>query len=346
MSSNIVCNMKKTLIIAEVGVNHNGKMEDAIELIKASAESGADIVKFQTFIPEELVTASAKKANYQKDTTGKSGSQLEMLQKLALPLESFYKLKEYCDNLNIEFLTTSFGELSTDFIIKLNLSRVKIPSGEITNLPYLRKLGSLKKPIILSTGMSEIDEIRSAVQSLTESGASLDDITLLHCISEYPTKLSNANLSCISTLQKEFNTKVGFSDHTIGIDASKTAVALGATIIEKHITLDRKMIGPDHKASMDYKEFSLLVNEIRSVEESLGDGLKIATKEELKNKLVARKSIIARHNIKKNDVFTSKNLITKRPGNGISPMKWDSVLGKISNRDYLADELIDKDVLK
>jgi len=338
--------MKKTLIIAEVGVNHNGRMKDALELIKVSAESGADIVKFQTFIPEELVTASAEKANYQKNTTGKSGSQLEMLQKLALPLESFYELKKWSNKYGIEFLTTSFGEISTDFIIKLNLSRVKIPSGEITNLPYLRKLGSLGKPIILSTGMSNTDEIASAVQSLTDSGASLNDITLLHCISEYPTKISNANLSCISTLQKEFNTKVGFSDHTIGIDASKTAVALGATVIEKHITLDRKMAGPDHKASMDFKEFSLLVKEIRNVEDSLGDGSKVATKEEQKNKLVARKSIIARHEIRKNDVFTSQNLITKRPGKGISPMKWDLVLGKTSNRDYLADELIDEDELK
>jgi N,N'-diacetyllegionaminate synthase len=329
-------------IIAEAGVNHNGKLEMAIELVDLAIKAGADIVKFQTFTIDELVTKNAPKANYQSLTTGEDESQLDMLQKLTLSFEDFIKIKNYCLEKKIEFLTTSFGPISTDFISNLELERFKIPSGEITNYPYLKRFGSYQKPIILSTGMSDMQEINDALSVLLSSGMSLEKITLLHCISEYPTPLHHANLLAIQTIKQQFNTKVGFSDHTLGCEASAMAIALGATVIEKHITLDKSLEGPDHLASMDAAEFESFVKVLRRAEEALGSGIKIPTTVEQKNKIAARKSIVANSDIQIGEIFSELNLISKRPGNGISPMQWDILIGKKATQNYVIDDLISK----
>ncbi|EMO27137.1 N-acetylneuraminate synthase [Leptospira interrogans serovar Bataviae str. HAI135] len=332
----------KTLIIAEAGVNHNGDLELARKLIDVAANAGADIVKFQTFKSERLVTKSAKKADYQNTTTDNAAeSQYEMLKKLELSKENHEKLIQHCKQTGIEFLSTAFDLQSLAFLEQLNLSRYKIPSGEITNLPYLQKIGSSGKPIILSTGMSTLSEIESALLVLETTGAKRDEITVLHCNTEYPTPYSDVNLSAMKSIADAFKIKVGYSDHTSGIEVSVAAVALGASVIEKHFTLDRSLPGPDHKASLEPNELKGMVRSIRNVELSLGDGIKKPSSSEFKNISIARKSIVAASSIKAGEIFTRENLTTKRPGDGISPMRLNEVIGLKAKRDFFEDELID-----
>ncbi|EMO15055.1 N-acetylneuraminate synthase [Leptospira santarosai str. CBC523] len=332
----------KTLIIAEAGVNHNGDLELARKLIDVAANAGADIVKFQTFEAERLVTKSAKKADYQNSATGNAAeSQYEMLKKLELSKENHEKLIQYCKQTGIEFLSTAFDLQSLAFLEQLNLSRYKIPSGEITNLPYLQKIGSSGKPIILSTGMSTLGEIESALLVLETTGAKRNEITVLHCNTEYPTSYSDVNLSAMKSIADAFKIKVGYSDHTSGIEVSVAAVALGASVIEKHFTLDRSLPGPDHKASLEPNELKTMVRSIRNIELSLGDGIKKPSNSELKNISIARKSIVAAFSIKAGEIFTRENLTAKRPGDGISPMRLDEVIGLKAKRDFFEDELID-----
>ncbi|MBE8400931.1 N-acetylneuraminate synthase [Leptospira borgpetersenii] len=332
----------KTLIIAEAGVNHNGDIELARKLIDAAANAGADIVKFQTFEAKRLVTKSAKKADYQNVMTNNiAESQYEMLKKLELSKEDHEKLIQHCKKNRIEFLSTAFDLQSLVFLEQLNLSRYKIPSGEITNLPYLQKIGSLSKPIILSTGMSTLGEIESALLVLEKMGMNRNEITVLHCNTEYPTPYSDVNLSAMKSIADAFKVKVGYSDHTSGIEVSVAAVALGASVIEKHFTLNRSLPGPDHKASLEPNELKTMVQSIRNVELSLGDGIKKPSSSEFKNISIARKSIVAAYSIKTGEMFTRENLTVKRPGNGISPMRLDEVIGLKAKRDFSEDELID-----
>ncbi|AXR69298.1 N-acetylneuraminate synthase [Leptospira mayottensis] len=332
----------KTLIIAEAGVNHNGDIELARKLIDVAVNAGADIVKFQTFEAKRLVTKSAKKADYQNTTTNNiTESQYEMLKKLELSKEDHEKLIQHCKRNRIEFLSTAFDLQSLVFLEQLNLSRYKIPSGEITNLPYLQKVGSLSKPIILSTGMSTLGEIESALLVLEKMGMSRNEITVVHCNTEYPTPYSDVNLFAMKSIADAFKVKVGYSDHTSGIEVSVAAVALGASVIEKHFTLDRSLPGPDHKASLEPNELKTMVQSIRNVELSLGDGIKKPSSSEFKNISIARKSIVAAYSIKTGEIFTRENLTVKRPGNGISPMRLDEVIGLKAKRDFSEDELID-----
>ncbi|WP_061298644.1 N-acetylneuraminate synthase [Leptospira borgpetersenii] len=332
----------KTLIIAEAGVNHNGDIELARKLIDAAANAGADIVKFQTFEAKRLVTKFAKKADYQSAMINNTAeSQYEMLKKLELSKEDHEKLIQHCKKNRIEFLSTAFDLQSLVFLEQLNLSRYKIPSGEITNLPYLQKIGSLSKPIILSTGMSTLGEIESALLVLEKMGMNRNEITVLHCNTEYPTPYSDVNLSAMKSIADAFKVKVGYSDHTSGIEVSVAAVALGASVIEKHFTLNRSLPGPDHKASLEPNELKTMVQSIRNVELSLGDGIKKPSSSEFKNISIARKSIVAAYSIKTGEIFTRENLTVKRPGNGISPMRLDEVIGLKAKRDFSEDELID-----
>lgn len=326
-------------IIAEAGVNHNGSMSLAKELVDAAKESGADCIKFQTFISENLVSKSAVKADYQKRQTNSDETQLDMLKKLELSFEDFLELKDYCTYKGIEFLSTAFDFESIEFLNNLGMKRWKIPSGEITNLPYLIKIARLKKPVILSTGMSTMEDIGSALSVLKENEAG--EVTVLHCTTEYPTPFSEVNLRAMLSIKENFNVNVGYSDHTKGIEIAIAAAALGASVIEKHFTLDRNMEGPDHKASLEPNELKAMVDAVRNIESALGDGKKQPSESEKKNMTVARKSIIAKRDILKGEVFSEDNLTIKRPGNGISPMKWFEVLGKVANRDYKEDELIE-----
>lgn len=324
-----------TFIIAEAGDNHNGSMELAKKLIDVAVEAEADAVKFQTFITEEVICRHAKMAQYQKENLGIDESQFDMVKKLELSFENFKELKEYCEQKGILFLSTPFDIPSIEFLHSLNIPIFKIPSGEITNLPYLRKINSLKRPVILSTGMSTLKEIEDAIKVLKDC-----KISLLHCTTEYPCPYEDVNLKAMQTMKENFNLKVGYSDHTQGIEVSLAAVALGAEIIEKHFTLDKTMEGPDHKASLDPEELCKLVQEIRKIEKAIGTGEKIPSKSEIKNIEIARKSIVAKKEIKKGEIFTEENLTTKRPGNGISPMKWDEIIGQIAEKNYNEDELI------
>ncbi|UGB30427.1 N-acetylneuraminate synthase [Metabacillus sp. B2-18] len=326
-------------IIAEAGVNHNGSIEIAKEMVDSAKAAGADCIKFQTFVSKNIVSKNAKKAEYQQQNTAANESQLEMLKKLELSFEEFIELNNYCRSKDIEFLSTGFDFDSIDFLSSLNMKRWKIPSGEITNLPYLIKIAKLNKPIILSTGMSTMEEIKDALEVLVKYGAG--EITVLHCTTEYPTPYVDVNLSAMNTIKQELNVPVGYSDHTKGIHISIAAVARGATVIEKHFTLNRKMEGPDHKASLEPIELKEMVNAIRNTEVAIGDGNKIPAGSELKNIVIARKSIVANRCIKKGEAFTEENITVKRPGNGISPMKWFEVIGNIANRDFEEDELID-----
>lgn len=327
------------LIIAEAGVNHNGDVHIAKKLIDAACEAGADIVKFQTFQSEKLVTKNAKKAKYQsKNLQSEDDSQLAMLKKLELSYENHIELFEYCKKKEIEFLSTPFDFSSIDMLEKLSIGLWKIPSGEITNYPHLLRLAKTGKPIILSTGMCRIEEIRQAVELIKENGN--NEITLLHCNTQYPTPFCDVNLKAMKTLEMEFNLPVGYSDHTAGIEVSIAAVALGAKVIEKHFTLDKNMEGPDHKASLDPKELKAMVQSIRNIEQSLGNGEKAPSLSEQANIAIVRKSIVAKRAIKKGEVLTEENLTTKRPGNGISPMKWNEVLGQAAKKDFYEDELI------
>ena len=333
--------MKKTLIIAEAGVNHNGNIELAKKLIDAAASAGVDYVKFQTFNSKKLVSKNAQKASYQKENTNNhSESQLVMLQKLELSKESHFELIKYCEFKNIKFLSTGFDLESLDFLNELNIDLFKIPSGEITNLPYLRKIGTLGKPIIISTGMANIFEIEDAINVIVSAGTDKSDITILHCNTEYPTPMKDVNLKAMNTIGETFNVPIGYSDHTLGIEIPVAAVALGATVIEKHFTLDKNMEGPDHKASLNPDELRDMVLSIRNIEKAMGHGKKEPSNSEKKNKAIVRKSIVANKKINKGEILSEENIAIKRPGNGISPMKWDSIIGTKASRDYREDELI------
>lgn len=333
----------KTIIIAEAGVNHNGNFELAKKLVDEAVLAGADIVKFQTCKAENVISRYADKAEYQKETTGEADSQLEMVRKLMLSYEEYGELKKYCDEKGIEFLSTAFDLPSVDYLHSIGMKRWKIPSGEITNLPLLIKIASLGEPIIMSTGMSDLDEVEDAIKVLKDNGAK--DITLLHCTTEYPAPYEDVNLKAMKTMADKFNLPVGYSDHTKGIEIPVGAVALGACVIEKHFTLDRNMEGPDHKASLEPKELKAMVDSIRHIEVAIGDGIKKVSASELKNQDIARKSIIASKKINKGDIFSEDNITTKRPGNGINPMRWFELLGKVSKHDYEEDYLIELDEL-
>lgn len=329
----------KTFIIAEAGVNHNGSFELAKQLVDKAVWAGADCIKFQTFNSKNLVSKNAQKAEYQKKTTDSSESQLEMLKKLELSKEEFIELRDYCIQKGIMFLSTPFDLESIDFLASIGVKTWKIPSGEITNYPFLRAIGKRKESVIMSTGMCTLDEVRDAIKVLKDFGTT--DITLLHCTTEYPAPYDSVNLKAMLTLQKEFGYKVGYSDHTNGIEIPVAAVAMGASVIEKHFTLDKTMEGPDHKASLEPDELKQMVQSIRNVEVALGNGIKQPSEAEKKNIAIARKSIVAACDIKKGEMFTEKNLTAKRPGNGVSPMKWNTVLGKNAVHDFAEDEIIE-----
>ena len=333
--------MSKVLIIAEAGVNHNGDIDIAKKLVDVAAESGADIVKFQTFKSENCVSRNAQKAEYQLQTTNKQESQLDMIKKLELDLETHNILISYCKQKNIEFLSTPFDVESVDLLHNLGLEIFKIPSGEITNLPYLRKIGKYNKQVILSTGMANLGEIESAIAVLVDSGTKRENITLLQCNTEYPTPFADVNLKAMKSLKKAFRLPVGYSDHTPGIAIPLAAVGMGAKVIEKHFTLDKNMEGPDHKASLEPCELKAMVQSIREIELALGDGIKQTSASEAKNKPIARKSIVANCAIKKGEILSESNLYTKRPAEGISPMEWDKVIGTKAIRDFEPDEMIE-----
>jgi N,N'-diacetyllegionaminate synthase len=332
--------MNHVFIIAEAGVNHNGSIELAKKLVDEAKKVGADAVKFQTFKAEYLVSKFAQKAQYQKETTNKNESQYDMIKKLELSFSDFVKLKEYCEKSRITFLSSAFDLESIDFLISIGMEIFKIPSGEITNLPYLEKIGKLSKRVILSTGMASIGEIDAALDVLVKSGTSIDNITVLHCNTEYPTPYSDVNLRAMVTIKNAFNVKVGYSDHTDGIEVPIAAVALGAEVIEKHFTLDKDMEGPDHQASLEPDDLYRMIQAIRNVELALGDGIKRPSESEKKNISITRKSIVAKRSIKKGEVFTCDNLTVKRPGNGISPMRWYEIIGTVAQKEYSADDLI------
>lgn len=330
--------MARTYIIAEAGVNHNGSFELACKLVDAAKAAGVDCVKFQTFKAKNLVSKNAAKAEYQKETTG-DGSQGDMLKKLELSYDEFLDLKNYCDKAGIAFLSTPFDFESIDFLNSIDMPFWKIPSGEITNFPYLVALAKTRKPIIMSTGMCSMDEIHAAIDVLRKNGSK--DIKLLHCNTEYPTPFEDVNLKAMQSMRDEFGLEVGYSDHTKGIEVPIAAVAMGATIIEKHFTLDRNMEGPDHKASLEPNELEKMVTCIRHIENALGSGDKVPSPSETKNRAVARKSIVAKTKIKIGEVFTEDNITVKRPGTGITPMKWPEVIGTKAIRDFDEDELIE-----
>ena len=327
-------------IIAEAGVNHNGSIELAKKLIDVASESGVDAVKFQTFKTENLVSKNAQKADYQKETTDAKESQFDMIKKLELDIETHYELISYCESKNIMFLSTPFDLDSIDLLEKLKLKIFKIPSGEITNLPYLRKIGALEKEVILSTGMATIGEIEDALDILIEAGTLKEKITVLHANTMYPTPMEDVNLRAMVTIGKTFDVAYGYSDHTLGIEVDIASVAMGATVIEKHFTLDKTMEGPDHKASLEPHELIEMVKVIRNIEKALGSSVKKPTKSETPNIVIARKSIVASSPIKKGDVFTEDNLAVKRPSTGINPMRWDEIIGTVAMKDYSCDELI------
>jgi N,N'-diacetyllegionaminate synthase len=327
-------------IIAEAGVNHNGSIDSAKKLIDVAANSGADAVKFQTFKAENLVVKNTQKAEYQKQNTNVSESQFDMIKKLELDVGAHRELITYCQEKDIMFLSTPFDRGSIELLSDLGLQIFKIPSGEITNLPYLRHIGSLGKQVVLSTGMSNLREVSDALDVLIKSGTSKDNITVLHANTMYPTPMEDVNLNAMLTIQKEFGVDIGYSDHTLGIEVDIAAVAMGASCIEKHFTLDKTMDGPDHKASLEPEELKAMVSAIRNIEKALGSSEKKPSPSESVNIKVVRKSIVANQNIKKGDLLTDKNIAVKRPGGGISPMQWDEVIGTISSKDYNADELI------
>ena len=335
--------MSHTLIIAEAGVNHNGSIELAKKLVEKAKEAGVDYIKFQTFKASKLVTKAAKQAEYQQKNIGKEGdSQYQMLKKLELSPEEHEVLINYCHELGIKFFSTAFDFDSIDYLHSLNLGLWKIPSGEVTNYPFLKRIAAFNESTILSTGMCDMEDVRAAVNALYKNGLSKENLILLHCNTEYPTPFEDVNLKAMDALRKEFGVEVGYSDHTKGIEVPIAAVALGATVIEKHFTLDRNMEGPDHKASLEPDELMAMVSAIRNIEQAVGgDGTKHVSESEKKNIAIARKSIVAACDIKAGDVFTEQNLTVKRPGNGISPMRWEEVLGMRAKRDFAEDELIE-----
>ncbi|MDD6573033.1 MAG: N-acetylneuraminate synthase [Thermoflexaceae bacterium] len=331
--------MDHVCIIAEAGVNHNGDFDLAKKMVDSAKEAGVDYIKFQTFVPEKLVSKSAEKAQYQKDTTGNTETQLQMLQKLTLSKENFIELKEYCDQIGIGFISTPFDLESIEFLNSFGMDFWKIPSGEITNLPYLEAIAATGRKVVMSTGMCDINEIKLAVEVLEKGG--VNDIELLHCNTQYPTPFEHVNLKAMQTIEEETGKKVGYSDHTKGIEVPIAAVAMGATIIEKHFTLDKNMEGPDHQASLEPAELKAMVTAIRNIELALGTGEKEPTKSEIGNRKVARKSIVAKKKIQYGEIFTEDNLTIKRPGNGISPMRWYEVLGQKAKKNFEEDELVE-----
>ena len=330
--------MNSIFIIAEAGVNHNGDYNTAVKMIDEAKKSGADAIKFQTFVAENLVSHSAAKAEYQKETTDPNESQLSMIRRLQLSWDAFRNLKSYADKVGIKFMSTPFDHDSIDFLAELGMDIFKIPSGEITNLPYLVKIAELKRRVILSTGMSTLQEIKETIDILKKYGTT--DITLLHCNTAYPTPYVDVNLNAMKTLRDTFGLPVGYSDHTKGIEVPIAAAALGAVVIEKHFTLDRNMEGPDHKASLEPDELKQMVTSIRNIEDALGSSEKRLTESETGNRDVVRKSIVAKCNIKKGEIFSEENITVKRPGTGISPMAWFTVLGQKASKDFQEDELI------
>lgn len=334
--------MKHTIIIAEAGVNHNGSIELAKRLVDKAVEAGVDFIKFQTFKAANLVTKKARQAEYQKNNIGGGDdSQYQMLKKLELTQEEHFELIEYCNQKGVRFFSTAFDFDSIEFLDSLHLGLWKIPSGEITNYPYIKKIAQKQGDVILSTGMSTSEDIQNAVDVLLRWGKTKDQITILHCNTEYPTPFEDVNLRAMLSIKEHFGTQVGYSDHTRGIEVPIAAVALGATVIEKHFTLDRNMSGPDHKASLEPDELKAMVSAIRNIEKALGSSEKKVTDSERKNIAVARKSIVAARNISKGEILTEENLTVKRPGTGISPMRWEEVLGTTAVRDFQEDELIE-----
>lgn len=331
----------RVLIIAEAGVNHNGDLDLARRLIDVAAEAGADMVKFQTFVADRLVTTHAKKAEYQTRTSDAQESQHAMIRRLELTREMHEELIAYCKTRGIHFFSTGFDMLSVDLLAEFGIDSVKIPSGEITNLPYLRHVGKLGKPTIISTGMSTLGEIEAALEVLEQSGTPRKFITVLHCNTEYPTPMADVNLRAMATLREALGVAVGYSDHTLGIEVPVAAVALGAVVIEKHFTLDRNLPGPDHKASLEPDELKAMVVAIRNIETALGDGIKRPSASEMKNRPIARKSLVAACVIRAGETFSAVNLVAKRPGTGVSPMRWDDVIGRKAPRDFAPDELIE-----
>lgn len=334
-------NSNHVIIIAEAGVNHNGDYDRAVAMIHAAKAAGADYVKFQTAVPELVISSVAPKAEYQKETTGAEESQLEMCRKIHLRLEDYAPLAEICREVGIGFMSTPFDLVSIDCLAPLGMDYWKIPSGEITNLPYLRKIARKGGKVILSTGMSELCEVEAALEVLEDNGIGRADVALLHCNTQYPTPMCDVNLRAMEQLAVLHPGAVGYSDHTVGIEVPVAAVAMGARIIEKHFTLDRNLPGPDHKASLEPAELASMVSAIRNIELAIGSGEKHVSDSERPNIVVARKSIVAATDIRKGDLLTENNITVKRPGNGISPMKWDAVLGTAAIRDFLADELIE-----
>lgn len=334
--------MNHVIIIAEAGVNHNGSLQMAKQLVDKAAEAGVDYVKFQTFKAEKLVTKSARQAEYQKRNIGSDAddSQFNMLKKLELSAEDHETLITYCQEKGIKFFSTAFDMDSIDYLHSLKLGLWKIPSGEITNYPYLKKIAQFGEPVILSTGMCELSDIEAAIKALTDNGLTREQITVLHCNTEYPTPYEDVNLRAMQEIKEKFGVEVGYSDHTKGIEVPIAAVALGVTVIEKHFTLDRTLPGPDHKASLEPEELKSMADSIRHIEAALGDGHKAVSESERKNIAIARKSIIAARNIKAGELLTDENLVVKRPGTGISPMRWEEVIGTKAIRDFAEDELI------
>ncbi|MCL4456663.1 MAG: N-acetylneuraminate synthase [Nitrospirae bacterium] len=333
--------MNRVFIIAEAGVNHNGSLDIARKMIDAASDAGSDAVKFQTFKAESIASRFASKAEYQKETTDADESQIEMLKRLEFDRDAHIELMRHCTEKNIIFMSTPFDFESIDLLSDLGIKIFKIPSGEITNLPYLRKIGALKKKVILSTGMSDLGEIEAALDILIKAGTTKNDITVLHCSTEYPAPYEEVNLKAMITIRDACKVKTGYSDHTQGIEVAIAAAALGASVIEKHFTLDRNMKGPDHKASLEPQELKNMVMAVRNIEKAFGDSNKRPFPSEIKNRGIVRKSIVAAQRIKKGEFFTDKNITVKRPGTGISPMEWDRVLGAKSPRDFEEDELIE-----
>ena len=333
--------MAKTIIIAEAGVNHNGNIEIAKKLIDVAADAGVDYVKFQTFKAKNLVTKNTAKAEYQLKNTGNNESQYDMLKRLELSYEDHVELINYCSFKKVNFLSTGFDIESLKMLFDLGIDLIKIPSGEISNVPLLRFIGSKNKDVIVSTGMSTMEEIELSISFLISAGQDKNKITVLHCNTDYPTPFEDVNLRAMLTIKDSLGVKIGYSDHTLGIEVPIAAVTLGAILIEKHFTIDRNLSGPDQKASLEPIELKSMVSSIRNIENALGNAIKMPTPSESKNLHIARKSIVALCNIKKGELFTEKNLTVKRPGNGISPYKWDDIIGKEAKRDYNLDDLIE-----
>lgn len=331
----------KTIIIAEAGVNHNGQLKNALDLVEIAKDSGADYVKFQTFTADKLVTESALKADYQRNTTNEGESQYQMLKSLELSYEDHVKLKSHCDDLGIGFLSTPFDIDSLNMLLEFELPYIKIPSGEITNLPYLEYVGGKGKKVIVSTGMCTLGEVGACLNVLQRAGTPLDNVIVLHCNTEYPTPFIDVNLRAMLSIREAFNVRIGYSDHTLGIEVPIAAVALGANVIEKHFTINRGLSGPDHLTSLEPNELKSMVLAIRNIEASMGNGIKRPSESEYKNLTIARRSIVAARAIRRGEVFSSENLATKRPGTGLSPMRINEVLGIVASRDYCKDELIE-----